>query len=162
MATIVLITLSVLVVCILLLYFCDETSLASAIGGVGAVVSAIALIVFVSLWMLRKDESISDRNRRTVIVTKSVTFVEQKSIDEDSCILKFTLDSVPYTFEADCHIFVRTFISSPKVDDVLEVKFVRPKKPDGKPEVLDVQNLTQEVERARSASPSTPEAPLTD
>lgn len=110
----------------------------------------------------KKDEAVhdarADRKRRTIVVTEAVVETHQTWTKENGCVQSFTLDRVPYTFEEVCESFVVSSFSPPRIGDVLRVKFVRHKEAEGKPEVLEVYNLTQEMGRVRSPSFSAPEA----
>ena len=147
---------------------------------VGAAIIVTAIVI--------RDNARADRMSRVTVVTGVVVHdcsaMGWSEENGSECKYAFTLDRAPYTFENKCEggltrekedytqekdgsqsvSAVFSFspppedFSFPKKGDVLRVKFVRPKNSDGKPEVLEVYNLTQEMERARSAPPSAPEA----
>ncbi len=110
---------------------------------------------------LSSENARIDRASRTTVVT-DVVIQAYRMLEERGCIQYFTLDRTSYTFEERCSSFIETdsYQQSLKVGDVLRLKFVRPKESAGKPEVLEVYNLTQELERLRSAPSPTLEAPV--
>ena len=118
------------------------------VGIVGCIVSGVIL-----------NNAANDRESRTTTVTEVVAESYQTWTKENGCVQSFALNNVPYALEKGCASFTEHSYLPPKAGDVMRVKFVRPKNPEGKPEVLEVYNLTQEMERARSAPPSAPEAP---
>ena len=134
----------------------DNDSLFVVGIGVLMIVGGVGLAITSSI---RLDNVRDEYESRITTVTEVVAESHQTWTKEDGCVQSFTLKNVPYTLEKGCASLVKYSYSPPKVGDVLRVKFVRPKNSDGKPEVLEVYNLTQEMERARSAQSSAPEAP---
>jgi LPXTG-motif cell wall-anchored protein len=131
----------------------------------GSVIRWFLFLGGVTLWIytaiLHDEKSANARadwKNRTHSVTKVVIEVDRthtKDYDRGECVLKFKLESVPHTLEVRCYMSVELFLSPPRVGDVMYVEFVAPKvidgKPDGKPEVLEVYNLTQEMEQVLGA-----------
>jgi Na+-transporting NADH:ubiquinone oxidoreductase subunit NqrC len=117
-----------------------------------------------------KDEA-RDLRARTASMTNTVTTIDTPIWDEKGkCTQIFHLEYLTDALQADCNKFVwNSSMEPPKVGDMVKVKFLRPKEsePQGKMYVLEFQNLTQEIERARGtpespapeARPITPEAP---
>jgi hypothetical protein len=105
-----------------------------------------------------------DLKNRTTIITDVVI----ESHEVHGCLQSFVLNrDTSYPFEVGCSSNVEPTFSQPKVGDVMRVKFVRPKEPVGKPEILEVYNLTQKIEQVLGtplcatpeAQPISPEAP---
>ncbi len=141
-------------------------------GGAIGYLMAVAGVVFAAIGINAHDNAqAEDLMSRTFRPTKAVIETHQTQTKESGgeCIQSFKLDSVPYTFEKPCSsFFVEASFSPPRVGDFMRVMYIAPETAEGKPKVLEVYNLTQEIERVlgaplcRPKNPAqTPEAPLT-
>lgn len=125
-------------------------------------VGACFLVVSVFIMAFQADQDRVDRQRRTYTKVGGVVDVNKEETD-DKCSLTFKLkfrnDSrnyseykkLPYTFEVDC--------SPLRKGDVVWLVFVVPKEEDGKPEVLQLLNMTFAIEHYSAPASLPPEAP---
>lgn len=112
--------------------------------GVIVVIFAFTLVSVSALcWAGHAD---ADIRRRTTTIIEAVVDTQQKWDEKDGYVCSFKVERVPYVFK----FIVKSFLP-PRVGDVMKIEFIRPKKMDGKPNVLEWQNLTQEIERAKRA-----------
>ena len=135
----------------------DKNKLVALIGLVG-VIAGIAFIG-IGLSALDKDK-LADFRSRFRQPTKAVVEVGQTQTKDGECFQSFKLDTVSYTLEAKCSkFFVGDKVSLPRVGDFMKVMYILPKTEDGTPEVVSVDNLTQELEQAGGTLPCKPENP---
>lgn len=127
-----------------------KSSHSDKIGLAGVLVCIAAAVVLILSFILHfkeLDDAEFDRTNRTTFIIDVISTTHQitwRNGDNEACKEIITLTRSPRTFEADCSLFVDDgLVHSPMVGDWVRIRFVRPKKPDGQPEVLEVHNFTQ-------------------
>lgn len=134
-------------------------------GVLACMAGVIILIISFIVHFKELDDAEFDRENRTTYVIGVISTEHQitwRNGDNEVCKEIVTLNRSPLTFEADCSLFVDDgLVHSPELGDWVRIRFVQPKQSDGKPEVLEVHNLTQKDGYPRSVVPPAAEM-LTD